>query len=71
MALEIILLFNCQRPGNAGYVVNLWKRYANEKNEHKVLISSDTYNPTPTLLYVGEKVKEITDDKNINATIIP
>ncbi len=56
--------------GNAGYVVNLWKKYANEKNEHKVLISSDTYNPTPTLLYVGEKVKENINDENINATII-
>jgi len=56
--------------GNAGYVVNLWKRYAGEKNEYKVLISSDTYNPTPTLLYVGERVKEITDDENINAIMI-
>ncbi|NLU09554.1 MAG: hypothetical protein GXW90_01165 [Tepidanaerobacter acetatoxydans] len=56
--------------GNAGYVVNLWKRYADEKNEYKVLISSDTYNPTPTLLYVGERVKEITDDENINAIMI-
>ncbi len=56
--------------GNVGYVVNLWKRYADEKNEYKVLISSDTYNPTPTLLYVGERVKEITDDENINAIMI-
>ena len=49
-------------------MVNLWKKYINGENEYSVLISKDTYNPTPTLLYMGEKVEESqeTDDTLIN-----
>jgi len=44
--------------GAPGYVVRLWKKYCNEEIEDKILISTDTYNPTPTFLYMGEKPEE-------------
>ncbi|HHY70567.1 MAG TPA: hypothetical protein GX519_02695 [Thermoanaerobacterales bacterium] len=55
------------RKGTPGYVVNLWKKYTKGGKIHNVLISRDTYNPTPTLLYMGEKVEE---NQNIDDTVI-
>ncbi len=49
------------KQGTSGYVVNLWKKYFNGENENRVLISKDTYNPTPTILYMGEKIEERQD----------
>ena len=49
------------KQGTSGYVVNLWKKYFNGENENRVLISKDTYNLTPTILYMGEKIEERQD----------
>jgi len=42
-------------PGSPGYVVKLWKIYKNGDREQKILVSTDTYNPIPTILYSGVK----------------
>ncbi|MDD4568826.1 MAG: VanW family protein [Tepidanaerobacteraceae bacterium] len=61
------------KEGTLGYKANLWKKYVNEKNGDRLLISKDIYNPTPTILYVGEKVKESkkTDDEFIMDNELP
>jgi len=41
-------------PGSPGYQVKLYKVYGGEKGE-KILVSADTYNPVPSVLYVGKK----------------
>jgi len=45
------------QPGSPGYVVKLWKTYISGEKEEKILVSTDTYNPTPTVLYSG--IKEV------------
>jgi len=46
------------KQGSPGYVVKVWKTYISEEREEKVLVSTDTYNPTPTVLYSGVKAVE-------------
>ncbi|NLZ54669.1 MAG: hypothetical protein GX892_16320 [Thermoanaerobacteraceae bacterium] len=46
------------KQGTPGFIVRLWKKYTNEEIEDKILISTDTYSPTPTLLYTGVKTVE-------------
>jgi vancomycin resistance protein YoaR len=53
------------KEGTPGYVVNLWKKHINGENESRVLISRDTYNPTPTFLYMGEKAESEESDNVI------
>ena len=46
------------KQGSPGYQVKVWKIYIDGKEEQRVLISTDIYNPTSTILYVGEKANE-------------
>jgi len=60
-------------PGSPGYQVKLYKVYGMKERE-KILISTDTYNPVPSILYVGKKklVQEIssqTELKDDNITV--
>lgn len=43
------------KEGNPGYQVRLWKICSGNGREEKKLISVDTYNAVPSILYVGEK----------------
>lgn len=54
------------KQGSPGYVVRLWKKYVNGEGEKKTLVSTDTYNPTPTLLYTGVKTVEENEKPQLN-----
>ena len=54
------------KQGSNGYQVKLWKEYINNRERGKKLISEDVYNPTPTIIYVGEK----TDNHNSEVEIV-
>lgn len=43
------------KEGSPGYQVRLWKVSNVNGKQEKVLVSVDTYNPVPSILYVGEK----------------
>jgi len=49
------------KQGSPGFIVKLWKKYINGETDNKILISTDTYNPTPTVLYNG--VKEVEESE--------
>ena len=52
------------KQGTPGFTVKLWKKYISSEVEEKSLVSIDTYNPTPTLLYTG--VKAVEEDQKYN-----
>lgn len=46
------------KQGTPGYQVRVWKVYDAGGKQEKKLVSVDTYYPTPTILYLGEKSPE-------------
>ncbi|MGI6485251.1 MAG: VanW family protein [Tepidanaerobacteraceae bacterium] len=43
------------QPGSEGYQVKLWKIFEVDGKKTREVVSIDTYNPVPTIVYVGDK----------------